>query len=43
MFLKKSRQKFKQGKNVEAGADAESMEECCLVACSSWLAQPALL
>ena len=24
-------------------ADAEAMEECCLLPCSSWLAQPALL
>jgi hypothetical protein len=27
----------------EAGADAEAMEECSLLACFSWLAQPALL
>jgi hypothetical protein len=27
----------------KAGADAEAMEGCCLLACFSWLAQPALL
>jgi hypothetical protein len=27
----------------EAGADAEAMEECSLLACFHWLAQPALL
>ena len=26
-----------------AGADAEAMEECSLLACLPWLAQPALL
>ena len=36
---RKSGQKLKQNKNLEAGADAEAMEECCLnglllVACS---------
>lgn len=29
-----------QGRNLEAGSDAEAMEEYCLQACSSWLAQP---
>ena len=27
-----------QNKNLEAGADAEVMEGCCLLACLSWLA-----
>jgi hypothetical protein len=27
----------------KAGADAEAMEGCSLLACFSWLAQPALL
>jgi hypothetical protein len=27
----------------KAGADAEAMEECSLLACFPWLAQPALL
>jgi hypothetical protein len=31
------------GRNQEAGANAEIMEGCCLLACSSWLAQPAFL
>jgi uncharacterized protein YgbK (DUF1537 family) len=31
------------GKSQEAGADAEAMKECCLLACSLWLAQPAFL
>jgi hypothetical protein len=29
--------------NLEAGADAEAIEGCCILACSPWLAQPALL
>lgn len=29
--------------NLETAANAEAMEECCLLACSSWLAQPAFL
>jgi hypothetical protein len=27
----------------EAGADTEAMEECSLLACLTWLAQPAFL
>jgi hypothetical protein len=34
---RKSRQELKQGRNLKAGADAEAMEECCLLACSSSL------
>ena len=34
---------LKQDNNLEAGADAEVMEGCCLLACSSWLTQPAFL
>jgi hypothetical protein len=37
------RQELKQGRNLETGADAEAMEECFLLACLSWLAQPAFL
>jgi hypothetical protein len=33
----------KQSRNWEAGVCAEAMEECCLLACSSWLAQSAFL
>jgi hypothetical protein len=39
----KSGQELKQGSNLEAGADAEAMENYCLLACSSWLAQPVFL
>ena len=28
-------------KNLAAGADAEAVEGCCLLACLPWLAQPA--
>jgi hypothetical protein len=27
----KSRQEFKQGKNIKARADVEAMKECCLL------------
>jgi hypothetical protein len=40
---KKPGQELKQGMNQEARADAEAMEECCLLACFSWFAQPAFL
>jgi hypothetical protein len=40
---KKSGQELKQGRNLETGADAEAMEECCFLACSSWLTQSAFL
>jgi hypothetical protein len=32
---KKSGQELKQDRNLEAGADAEAMEGCCLLACSA--------
>jgi hypothetical protein len=35
---RKSVLEFKQGRNLEAGVDAEAMEEC-LLDCSPWLAQ----
>ena len=38
-YLRKSGQELKQGRNLEAGADAEAMEGSCLLACSPWLAQ----
>ena len=31
--------KRSQGRNLEAGAEAEAMKGCCLVACSTWFAQ----
>jgi hypothetical protein len=40
---RKSEQELKQGKNLEAGADAGAMEGCCLLTCSPWLAQPPFL
>jgi len=32
-------QELKQGKNLEAGIEAEVIKECCLLACSLWFAQ----
>jgi hypothetical protein len=40
---RKSGQKLTQGRNLEAGADAEAMKVCCLLDCFPWLAQPAFL
>jgi hypothetical protein len=40
---RKSGQEIKRGKNLEAGADAEVVERCCLLDCFLWLAQPAFL
>jgi hypothetical protein len=34
-------QELTQGRNLEAGADAEAMERGCLLACLPWPAQPA--
>lgn len=39
--LRKSEQELKQDRNPEVGTDAENMEESCLLACSSWIAQAA--
>ena len=33
---KKSKQEIKQGRNLEAETEAETMEEYCWLACSSW-------
>jgi hypothetical protein len=38
---RKSGQESKQGRSLEAGAEA--MKGCCLLVCSPWLAQPAFL
>lgn len=35
VYWKKSRQELNSGGNLEKGADAESMEECCLLPCFS--------
>lgn len=32
-----------QGKNLEVETKADALEECCLLACSLWLAQAAFL
>jgi hypothetical protein len=36
---RKSGLELTQSRNLEAGADAQAMEECCLLACYFWLAQ----
>jgi hypothetical protein len=40
---KGSGQELKQGRNLEAGTDAEAMEGWCSLACSPWIAQLAFL
>jgi hypothetical protein len=40
---RKSGQELTQGRNLEAGADADALEECCLLACFPWFIQPAFL
>jgi hypothetical protein len=35
---RKSGQELTQGRNLEAGVDAEAMEGCYLLACFPWLA-----
>jgi hypothetical protein len=40
---RKSGQELTQGRDLEAGADAEAVEGCCLLACFPWLAQLAFL
>jgi hypothetical protein len=42
LFITKGSQVWNSS-SQEAGADAEAMEGCSLLACLSWLAQPALL
>jgi hypothetical protein len=34
LHYQRTRQELTQGRNLEAGAGAEAMEECCLLACS---------
>ena len=41
--LRKPEQEFRQGRNPEAEANREAMEECCFLACSPGLKQPAFL
>jgi hypothetical protein len=40
---KKSVQKLRQDWSLEAGANAEAMEGCCLLDCFPWFAQLAFL
>jgi hypothetical protein len=40
---RKPGQELTQGRNLEAGVDAEAIEGCCLLACFPSLAQPAFL
>ena len=40
---RKSGQALKQGRNLKAGADAEDMEECCILACFTWLCSACFL
>ena len=42
-IIEGSQDRIKQGRNLKAGADAEAMEGCCLLACLSWVAQSAFL
>lgn len=37
-FIIKVRTGAQTRRDLEAGDDVEAMEECCLLACSSWLA-----
>ena len=41
--LEEARAGTQAGQELEAGADAEAMEGCCLLACFPWLAQPAFI
>lgn len=41
--VRKSRQELKLGRNLEAGANMETIDECWLLACFPCLAQPAFL
>lgn len=43
VLLKAVRAETKRGQELDTGADAQTMEELSLLACSSWLAQVAFL
>jgi hypothetical protein len=43
LFITKEVRTTRTQAGQEAGADAEAMEGCSLLACLPWLAQPALL
>ena len=40
LIIEGSQDRNTNGKDLDAGADAEAMEGCFLLAFSSWLAQP---
>ena len=40
---RKSGLELKQGRNLEAGTDTETIEGCCLQVYVTWIAQPAFL
>jgi hypothetical protein len=42
-YWRTSGQELKQGRSMEAEADAESTEGCCSMVCFLWLSQPAFL
>jgi hypothetical protein len=39
--LKEVRTGIQQGRNLEAGAEAEAVGKCCFLACSPCISQPA--
>jgi hypothetical protein len=43
LFITEVKTGIQTGMILEAGTDAEAMEECCLLAYFTWLAQPAFL
>ena len=43
LFITRGSWELTQGKNLEAGTDAEAMVGCYSLACFPWLAQPVLL
>jgi hypothetical protein len=43
LLLQKHKQELDQGTDLEAGTDAETVEECCLVVSSTWISYSAFL
>jgi hypothetical protein len=41
--LREAKAGTQTGRSLVTGAEAETTEECCLLTCSCWLAQPAFL
>lgn len=42
-YIRNLGQELNQGTNLEAGANAEALEECCLLTCFLLFAQPTFL